>query len=67
MNNSAFIRSVVDDRLNQQDTNIKIDLLERRLEKRVFEMVASIAGLNDQQRLQAKKHYLSNLKRETKR
>ena len=66
MNNSAFIRSVVDDRLTQQDTNKKIDLLERRLEKRIFEMVASIAGLDEHQRLQAKKQYLSNLKSEAK-
>lgn len=61
MNNSAFIRSIVDDRINQQDTNEKIDLLERRLEKRIFEMVAAIAGLDKHQRLQAKKQYLSNL------
>lgn len=61
MNNSAFIRSIVDDKLNQQDTNEKIDFLERRLEKRIFEMVSAIAGLDENQRLQAKKKYLSNL------
>lgn len=59
---SAFIRYLSENHLALEDMNIKIDRLEKRLERRIFEMLSVIAGLDEQEHLKAKKTYLSKVK-----
>lgn len=66
MNNSAFTRWVVEQHINNKMINIELTRLEKRLERRMFEMVSAIAGLDEHERLKAKNKYLSNLKKENK-
>ncbi|WP_100637089.1 hypothetical protein [Marinomonas sp. ef1] len=63
MNNSEFIRHIWSSYKSNEDINKKIDLLEKRLEKRFFEMVSAVAGLDDQEYLKAKNTYLSKIKK----
>ncbi len=66
MSNSELGRLLIDDYINLKNMNFKIEQLEKRLERRIFEMVAAIADIDDQQRLQARKKYRSNLQPESK-
>lgn len=66
MNRSEFINHIYDLYKKKKGLDTDMTNLSKRLEKRMFEMVSAVAGLDEQERLKAKNKYLSNLKREFK-
>lgn len=66
MNRSEFINHIYDLYKKKKVLDTDMTNFSKRLENRIFEMVAAIAGLDEQESLKAKKKYLSNLRKQSK-
>tara|TARA_R110000744_G_scaffold73919_3_gene147744 strand:+ start:3684 stop:3998 length:315 start_codon:yes stop_codon:yes gene_type:complete len=66
MNNSEFYRYLWESYNERKSLMIEINRLEKRLERRIFEIVSAVAELNEQEYLKAKHTYLSKIKKGNK-